>query len=107
MAVKGHDQPQSRREFRTSFASRRAYYGTSSHRPGGTAPPGSVCPLYASWWTAGAWVAALSGRPGAAAALAAAATALLARRLSRVTGERWPVPARNPVAGARAGTGPP
>ena len=38
----------------------------------------------------GARPAARSPRP----ALTAAATALLARRLSRVTGERWPVPAR-------------
>jgi hypothetical protein len=37
----------------------------------------------------------LSRRPAAAAALTGAATALLARRLSRVTGERWPIP---PVA---------
>ena len=71
---------------------RRADYGTSAaaleelHH-------GAVRPLYASWWTAGAWAAALSGRPVTAAALTATATALLARRLSRVTGERWPFPA--------------
>jgi hypothetical protein len=46
----------------------------------------------------GAWAAALSGRPLAAAALTGAATALLARRLSRVTGERWPFPAAPPTS---------
>jgi mycofactocin system glycosyltransferase len=90
-AVMGHDH---RVRFRAWFA-RRADYGTSAavleelH-------PGSVRPLYASWWTAGAWVAALSGRPVTAAALTVTATALLARRLSRVTGERWPLPAPDP-----------
>jgi mycofactocin glycosyltransferase len=86
-AVMGHDH---RIRFRAWF-SRRTDYGTSAavlerlH-------PGSVRPLYASWWTVGAWAAALSGRPVTATALTAAATALLARRLSRVTGERWPLP---------------
>jgi len=88
-AVMGHDH---RVRFRAWFA-RRADYGTSAAALE-ELHPGSVRPLYASWWTAGAWAAALSGRPLAAAALTAAATALLARRLSRVTGERWPVPAR-------------
>jgi hypothetical protein len=87
-AVMGHDH---RVRFRAWF-SRRRDYGTSAalleqlH-------PGTVRPLYASWWTAGAWAAALSGRPVTAAALTGTATALLARRLSRVTGERWPLPA--------------
>jgi mycofactocin system glycosyltransferase len=87
-AVMGHDH---RVTFRAWF-SRRADYGASAavleqlH-------PGAVRPLYASWWTVGAWAAALSGRPAVAAALAGTATALLARRLSAVTGERWPVPA--------------
>jgi mycofactocin system glycosyltransferase len=91
-AVMGHDH---RVRFRAWFA-RRADYGTSAadlerrH-------PGSVRPLYASWWTVGAWAAALSGRPVTATALTAAATALLARRLSRVTGERWPLPAGSPL----------
>ena len=71
---------------------RRADYGTSAAALE-ELHPGAVRPLYASWWTAGAWAAALAGRPVTAAALTAAATALLARRLSRVTGERWPVPA--------------
>jgi mycofactocin system glycosyltransferase len=88
-AVMGHDH---RVTFRAWFA-RRADYGTSAaaleelHH-------GAVRPLYASWWTVGAWAAALSGRPVTAAALTATATALLARRLSRVTGERWPFPDR-------------
>ena len=89
-AVMGHDH---RVAFRAWFA-RRADYGTSAAALE-RLHPGSVRPLYASWWTAGAWAAALSGRPVTAAALTAAATALLARRLSRVTGERWPVPARS------------
>ena len=65
-AVMGHDH---RVRFRAWFA-RRADYGTSAavleqlH-------PGSVRPLYVSWWTAGAWTAALSGRPVTAAALTA------------------------------------
>ncbi|MCW2895743.1 MAG: mftF [Actinomycetia bacterium] len=88
-AVMGHDH---RVTFRAWFT-RRADYGTSAaaleelHH-------GAVRPLYASWWTVGAWAAALSGRPVTAAALTATATALLARRLSRVTGERWPFPDR-------------
>jgi mycofactocin glycosyltransferase len=86
-AVMGHDH---RVTFRAWFT-RRTDYGTSAaaleelHQ-------GAVRPLYASWWTVGAWAAALSGRPVAAAALTGTATALLARRLSRVTGERWPFP---------------
>ena len=90
-AVMGHDH---RVTFRAWF-SRRTDYGTSAadlerlH-------PGAVRPLYASWWTVGAWAAALSGRPVTAAALTGAATALLARRLSPVTGERWPIPAGSP-----------
>ena len=87
-AVMGHDH---RVTFRAWFA-RRADYGTSAAALE-QLHPGVVRPLYASWWTAGAWTAALARRPAAAATLTAAATALLARRLSRVTGERWPVPA--------------
>ena len=86
-AVMGHDH---RVTFRAWFA-RRADYGTSAAALE-ELHPGAVRPLYASWWTAGAWAAALSGRPVTAAALTATATALLARRLSRVTGERWPLP---------------
>jgi hypothetical protein len=88
-AVMGHDH---RVTFRAWF-SRRVDYGTSAAALEAR-HPGAVRPLYASWWTAAAWAAALSGRPVTAAALTGAATALLARRLSRVTGERWPVPTR-------------
>ena len=77
-AVMGHDH---RVTFRAWF-SRRADYGTSAAALE-ELHPGAVRPLYASWWTAGAWAAALAGRPVTAAALTAAATALLARRLSR------------------------
>ncbi|HEX4829703.1 MAG TPA: mycofactocin biosynthesis glycosyltransferase MftF, partial [Trebonia sp.] len=133
-AVMGH---QHRVRLR-AWMSRRADYGTSAalleelH-------PGSVRPLYASWWTVAAWAAALGPasvsrrlpggpvarwragppvparvrlpQPGAgrlarlpspavaavaglvgAGAITATAIALLARRLSRVTGESWPVP---------------
>jgi mycofactocin system glycosyltransferase len=96
-AVMGHDH---RVRFRAWF-SRRVDYGTSAavleerH-------PGAVRPLYASWWTVGAWCAALSGRPVAAAALTGTATALLARRLSRITGERWPLPVHGELAGSAA-----
>jgi mycofactocin system glycosyltransferase len=87
-AVMGHDH---RVRLRAWF-SRRRDYGTSAAALE-QLHPGAVRPLYASWWTAGAWAAALSGRPVTAAALTCTATALLARRLSRVTGERWPLPA--------------
>jgi mycofactocin system glycosyltransferase len=88
-AVMGHEH---RVTFRAWFT-RRTDYGTSAAALE-RLHPGSVRPLYASWWTVGAWAAALSGRPVTAAALTATATALLARRLSRVTGEGWPLPAR-------------
>jgi mycofactocin system glycosyltransferase len=87
-AVMGH---QHRVRLRAWFA-RRADYGTSAAALE-QRHPGAVRPLYASWWTVGAWAAALSGRPAAAVALTGTATALLARRLSRVTGEPWPLPA--------------
>ena len=87
-AVMGHDH---RVRFRAWF-SRRREYGTSAAALE-QLHPGAVRPLYASWWTVGAWAAALAGRPVTAAALTGTATALLARRLSRVTGERWPLPA--------------
>jgi mycofactocin glycosyltransferase len=90
-AVMGH---QHRVRLRTWFA-RRADYGTSAAALE-RRHPGAVRPLQVSWWTAGAWVAALSGRPVVGAALTGTATALLARRVSRVTGERfpWPSPLR-------------
>jgi mycofactocin system glycosyltransferase len=87
-ATMGHDH---RVRFRAWF-SRRADYGTSAATLE-QLHPGAVRPLYASGWTVGAWAAALCGRPAVAAGLTAAATALLARRLSQVTGERWPIPA--------------
>jgi mycofactocin system glycosyltransferase len=82
-AVMGHDH---RVRFRAWFGRRRDY-GTSAAALE-QLHPGVVRPLYASWWTVGAWAAALSGRPGIAVTLTGTATALLARRLSRVTGER-------------------
>jgi mycofactocin glycosyltransferase len=82
--------------FRAWFT-RRADYGTSAAALE-ELHPGAVRPLYASWWTAGAWAAALAGRPVTAAALTATATALLARRLAKATGERWPLPAGPPAA---------
>jgi hypothetical protein len=91
-ATMGHDH---RVEFRPWF-SRRADYGTSAAALE-RLHPGAVRPLYASWWTVGAWAAALSGRPVTAAALTAAATALLARRLSAITGEPWPIPVALPT----------
>ncbi|HEX8005268.1 MAG TPA: mycofactocin biosynthesis glycosyltransferase MftF, partial [Trebonia sp.] len=81
-AAMGH---QHRVRLRTWLA-RRADYGTSAAALE-RRHPGAVRPLYASWWTAGAWAAALSGRPATAAVLTATATALLARRLAGVTAE--------------------
>jgi len=71
---------------------RRKDYGTSAAALE-LRHPGAVRPLYASVWTAVAWLAAALGRPGAAAAVTGAGTALLARRLAQVTGEAWPRPA--------------
>ena len=62
-AVMGHDH---RVSFRAWF-SRRADYGTSAAALE-QLHPGAVRPLYASWWTVGAWAAALARRPVAAAA---------------------------------------
>jgi hypothetical protein len=69
----------------------------SRSAPGSPAAPTTARPP-PPWWTVGAWAAALSGRPVCAAVLTGTATALLARRLSKVTGERWPVPARRGAA---------
>ena len=60
-ATMGHDH---RVTFRAWF-SRRADYGTSAAALE-QLHPGAVRPLYASWWTVGAWTAALSGRPARA-----------------------------------------
>jgi mycofactocin glycosyltransferase len=100
-ATMGHDH---RVRFRAWF-SRRADYGTSAAALE-QLHPGAVRPLYASWWTVGAWTAALSGHPVTAAALTAAATALLSRRLSAITGETWPLPAPASPAGAGGDPGP-
>ncbi|MBO0805751.1 MAG: mycofactocin biosynthesis glycosyltransferase MftF, partial [Nocardiopsaceae bacterium] len=97
-AVMGHDH---RVRLRAWF-SRRADYGTSAAALE-ELHPGAVRPLQASWWTVGAWAALLSGRPVTAAAVTGAATALLARRLSTVTGESWPLPrAAGPAPDASA-----
>jgi mycofactocin glycosyltransferase len=95
-----------------AWFSRRVDYGTSAailedlH-------PGDVRPMYASWWTVGAWAAALAVRPrgagmAAAAGITATATALLARRLSRVTGKTvaWPMAARLAGGGTLAAARP-
>jgi hypothetical protein len=70
---------------------RRRDYGTSAAALE-LRHPGAVRPLYASAWTAAAWLAAASGRPWAGAAITGTGTALLARRLARLTGEDWPWP---------------
>ena len=98
-AAMGHDH---RVRFRAWFARRRDY-GTSAAALE-QLHPGVVRPWYASWWTIAAWAAALSGRPDVAVALTGTATALLARRLSRVTGERWPLPAAPGASGTAPGT---
>jgi mycofactocin glycosyltransferase len=71
---------------------RRKDYGTSAAALE-LRHPGTVRPLYASAWTAAAWLAAALGRPDAGALVTGTGTALLARRLARVTGEGWPRPA--------------
>jgi mycofactocin system glycosyltransferase len=71
---------------------RRKDYGTSAAALE-LRHPGAVRPLYASVWTAAAWLAAAAGHPGAGAVVTSTGTALLARRLARVTGEAWPRPA--------------
>jgi mycofactocin system glycosyltransferase len=70
---------------------RRRQYGTSAAVLELT-HPGAVRPLYLSGWTALAWLTAAAGHPVVAATVTGTATALLARRISQVTGERWPLP---------------
>jgi mycofactocin glycosyltransferase len=72
-----------------AWFARRKDYGTSAAALE-LRHPGAVRPLYMSGWTALAWLAVLSGHPAAGAAVTGAGTALLARRLARVTGEEWP-----------------
>jgi mycofactocin glycosyltransferase len=87
-ATMGH---QHRVRLREWFA-RRKDYGTSAAALE-LRHPGAVRPLYASAWTAVAWLAAALGHPEAGAVVAGTGTALLARRLAQVTGEAWPRPA--------------
>src|SRR4029077_17035191 len=70
---------------------RRKDYGTSAAALE-LRHPGAVRPLYASAWTAAAWLAAALGHPEVGAVVTGTGTALLARRLARVTGEAWPRP---------------
>jgi mycofactocin system glycosyltransferase len=74
------------------WLARRKDYGTSAAALE-LRHPGAVRPLYVSAWTAAAWLAAASGRPWTGAAITGTGTALLARRLARVTKEDWPWPA--------------
>jgi len=87
-ATMGH---QHRVRLREWFA-RRKDYGTSAAALE-LRHPGAVRPLHASAWTAAAWLAAAAGHPEAGAVVSGTGTALLARRLARVTGEAWPLPA--------------
>jgi len=87
-ATMGH---QHRVRLRPWFA-RRKDYGTSAAALE-LRHPGAVRPLYASLWTAAAWLAAALGHPGAGAVVTGTGAALLARRLAQVTGEDWPRPA--------------
>jgi mycofactocin glycosyltransferase len=70
---------------------RRKDYGTSAAALE-LRHPGAVRPLYASVWTAVAWLAAALGHPEAGAVVTGAGITLLARRLAQVTGEDWPRP---------------
>jgi len=102
-ALMGH---QHRVRLRAWF-SRRSDYGTSAAILEGL-HPGSVRPLRASWWTVAAWGAVLTVRPRmvgltVAAGTTTVATALLARRLARVTGEGWPLPGRTAAPPGHAG----
>jgi mycofactocin system glycosyltransferase len=109
-AAMGH---QHRVRLRQWFA-RRKDYGTSAAALE-LRHPGAVRPLYASVWTAAAWLAAVLGHPEASAVVTGTGTALLARRLAQVTGEGWPRPpgsaawrlaARQAGGGTRAAAGP-
>jgi mycofactocin glycosyltransferase len=87
-ATMGHQHRVRLRE----WLSRRKDYGTSAAALE-QRHPGAVRPLYASAWTAAAWLAAAFGHPEAGAVVTGTGIALLARRLARVTGEAWPLPA--------------
>jgi mycofactocin system glycosyltransferase len=89
------------------WLARRKDYGTSAAALE-LRHPGSVRPLYASPWTAAAWLAVVAGRPDAGAVVTGTAVALLARRLAQVTGEPWPWPAASAawrLAARQAGGG--
>jgi mycofactocin system glycosyltransferase len=77
---------------------RRRDYGTSA-APLELRHPGTVPALSMSGWSAAAWLAVLLGRPASGAALTAATTAVLARRLAPFLDDPWP------VAGHLAGAG--
>ena len=77
---------------------RRRDYGTSA-APLELRHPGTVPACTMSGWSALAWAAAAVGRPVTGAAITGAAAALLARRLSPLTGDAWP------LAGRLAGRG--
>jgi mycofactocin system glycosyltransferase len=102
-ATMGHQHRVRLRE----WLARRKDYGTSAASLE-LRHPGAVRPLYASMWTAVAWLAAALGRPGAGAVVTGTGTALLARRLAQVTGEGWPRPVRSTawrLAARQAGGG--
>ncbi|MDA0174299.1 glycosyltransferase [Solirubrobacter taibaiensis] len=61
-----------------AWLARRVYYGRTAAQISAR-HPGNARPLHVSPWTAAAWTAALFGRPKAAVAITAVATALLAR----------------------------
>jgi mycofactocin glycosyltransferase len=73
------------------WLARRKDYGTSAASLE-LRHPGAVRPFYASPWTAVAWLSAAVGHPGTGALVTGTGTALLARRLARVSGEPWPWP---------------
>jgi mycofactocin system glycosyltransferase len=77
---------------------RRRDYGTSA-APLELRHPGTVPACAMSGWSALAWAAAAAGLPGTGAAITGAAAALLARRLSPLTDDPWP------LAGRLAGRG--
>jgi mycofactocin system glycosyltransferase len=89
-----------------SWFARRMDYGTSA-APLELRHPGTLPAVAMSGWTAAAWAAAALGLPVAGplagAAITAAATALLARRLAPLTGgQAWPVATRLAAGGTVA-----